>query len=448
MIFPRNNPGRLVIDNVEITRIKTRPTVSDIHILGSFNVSETITYDYRFQDLEDEPEGNTLVEWVIALRPNGLNRLVLSEISESLIITSDMVGKYIGVQITPKSTYDGPQATGNSVTYFSNTPVGGTQAVLPPQVSLDFSESFIEDFEIDTAVTGNIYAHPSSGVNAYLTNDTNRVIEGDVSLYVNTVGAYSGIHFSGIRFASRGVYTVSFSYKVLEKPDVLYVQFRSPTGYTAHDKFSMIDMSLVTVGNTYTFTHTFSLDEFNDYYLMIFPSSKGGQFVIDDLQITRGDAESVPITSRELEVGESMTIDFDSPTSTLALDKTQTPNSQITNEEGKSIDDYSLYVESPGYFQSLMIAQGFKPTANATYRITFDYKVIEMQDTIYFQFNAGGAHSVFKEFGQPSTINTIQQFDETFTLGNHSNYIIQIFPGSTVGTTRVIIDNIIIERLS
>ncbi len=447
MIFPRNNPGTLVIDNLTVTRLNTRPMVLGGEIQGDLEVGSTLQYDYTYFDIDKDEESTSDVRWFTALNKQGLNKTILSNADHSLVVTNDLNGKYVGVEIIPKSVGDDEQSVGNVFYIYSKTPIGGISNSITDTINLTVNESFLEDFEQDTNVSHNIFFTPNSGVKAYITDNQSYVIDGDKSLYIDSPGQYFGVDFSGIKFVENATYNISFDYRFIEKPDNLYIQLRTPVGWTPHDKFTQIDMSGVTVSEDYTFNYKFSLDDFNDYFFMMFTSSKGGKFIIDNLKITRLDETSIPIIDRELNVGESIYETFDDVSNTyLGIDNSQTPNSRITNEEGYVIDGRSLYIESEGDYKCLFIHRGLIYSPNATYKVSFDYKILSFVDTIYFQFNNG--QTVFHQFGTAQEIGQVHQFEETFILGSNINYVIQIFPGASLGDTKLIIDNIRIERVS
>ena len=93
-----------------------------------------------------------------------------------------------------------------------------------------------------------------------------------------------------------------------------------------------------------------------------------------------------------------------------------------------------------------MSVKGLIYTANATYKVEFDYKVLSIVDTIYFQFN-NGQSSIYQQFGDINELNQVKHFEYEFTISSQINYVMQIFPDSNVGLTKLIIDNLVIERI-
>ena len=65
--------------------------------------------------------------------------------------------------------------------------------------------------------------------------------------------------------------------------------------------------------------------------------------------------------------------------------------------------------------------------------------------TIYFQFN-NGASTIFQQFGNSNELNQVKHFSYEFTISAQTNYVIQIFPGQSIGLTKLIIDNLVVER--
>ncbi len=446
-LFPRNDRGSIAIDDLSITRMNSKPRIASASIEGVLATGNILSFSYEYEDGENDPMLSVDHAWFVALDKNGLNKTMIEETSNQLLVLSNYVGKFVGVSLTPRSVGEGEQTLGNRVDVFGATRINGVTPDTGNPIFLDFNQSFVEDFENDTDVPGNLYfSEATQGSQSYITQKSEHVISGSQALYFSSKGNHNAIQFSGINFASRGIYTLSFNYQFLTKGTEFYVQLRSPSSDYSHDKYVGIDLSSTTLGTVYTFTNTFSLDGFSDYALMMFPSIVGCTVIIDDLNVTRLEGYNVSVENKELAVGEYILEDFNSPSAPkLGFDFAQVPTSKITSDSDKIIDTRSLYFESAGTYKCLFMNQGITFTANATYEISFKYKILQFQDTLYLQLNAGGA-TLFDQFGAPEEANQICEYSGEFTITSATNYLVQIFPGAANQTTRVIFDDIKIMR--
>lgn len=445
MLFPRDNEGAIVIDNVEFTRLNSKPRIISCNFTGELSVGSTVGYDYIYYDFEGEEEKSIEIKWYVSLDRNGKNKELIAENADFISITEDMRGKYLAVSIRPTSGSDDDFAKGDVFTYYTETVIGGEEVSVGSTIHLDYNEEFMEDFEQDTNVSGNIYFHDDDTTHSYIT--TQNPLSGEHSLYISSTGAYSAVKFDGIDFQANGIYEVSFDYKFLSKGENLYIQMHSDSTDYSHDKFVNIDMSQVEVNQTYQFKTQFALDGFSDYYLMLFPSNTGCELFIDNLKVTRVEGANIEIVNKELQVGESIEDNFDDYASLkFGFDYSQTPNSAFTKDEQLAIEGQSLIFESDGNFKSLYINKGLAYTPNAKYKVEFDYKIISWVDTAYFQLN-NGSNIVFKQFGSAQEMGKVCQFNAAFTIDETANYIMQIFPGSSEGTTKIVIDNFKITRI-
>ena len=150
-----------------------------------------------------------------------------------------------------------------------------------------------------------------------------------------------------------------------------------------------------------------------------------------------------PASAVSLNVGESKTVDFENELDLgLTIDPAQTPNSTLITE-GAINGNSSLYIESDGGFKTLFIKDFVDLKANETYVISFSYQVVSMVDTIYFQLADTGK---FTQFGNPNELNTTKKFEWIYSASVDAN-LIQIFPGGGSGKTKLIIDDIKVERV-
>ena len=446
MLFPRNDKGTIVIDNIEFTRLNSKPRIISCEFNGELNIGENVSYDYTYYDSEGDLEKSIETKWYVSLDKNGKNKELIAENVESVKVTKDMAGKYLAVSIRPTSDSNDEFAVGNLYTYYTKSRVGGQEASVGSTINLDFNEVFNEDFEQDTNVTGNIYFNDDPNTTySYIT--TQNPIDGQRSLYISSSGSFGVVRYDGIKFQAKGIYELTFDYRFITKGDNFYVQFRTDSSDYSHDKFVNVDMNNVEIGQVYQFKAQFSLDAFSDYYLMMFPSNRGYELVIDNLKITRIEGTNNPVVSKELQVGESIFESFDDAYALqVGFDFSQTPNCTFTKDNELAIEGQSLVFESDGNYHCMYINNGLIYSPNATYKIEFDYKVIVFNDTIYFQLNSG-ANTVYKQFSSLEEVGQICHFEATLTIDAATNYVMQLFPGSSTGMTKIIIDNLKITRI-
>ena len=439
-LFPRDLSGAISFDNIKITRLNSKPVILNgkIDILDD---KALLSYDYF--DSEDDEEENSEIRWFSAFNNQGVNKNYLDNNSNELKITSVMEGLFLGVDITPISKGNDSQSIGLSQTFYSNHPITKEAKNINASKRLKDEESFIEDFENDIDDEYNVYFKSESLTSSvYYTNDA---IAGDTSICFESDGAYSSSIFEGIKYDAKGIYLVEFDYKFITKCDNFYIQFRSNSGYTASDVFTNINMQSVIENEINHFSYEFSLNNYNDYYLMMFPAISSCKVIIDNIKITKKSGYNNEIQNVKLNVNEEISENFDDLANLkIGIDKSQTPNCKITSEN--AIENNSLYIESSGQYKCLFINKGIEYEANSTYKVTFTYKITSLIDTLYFQLN-NGSDTIYKQFGNENELNKIFSFEFTFTIKNNTNYVIQIFPGQKSGVSKLYIDNFIIKRI-
>lgn len=118
MIMPRNNAGELVIDNIKVTREDSRPVASGLALDGEIAVGSTVTASYVYTDYEGDPEGESRIQWFVALNASGMNKTILENTGKTLTIGAELLGKYIGFQVIPMAS-TGENAEGVPVLYLS-----------------------------------------------------------------------------------------------------------------------------------------------------------------------------------------------------------------------------------------------------------------------------------------------------------------------------------------
>jgi len=283
LVFPGNAPGIVALDNIKITRLPSKPEAADVGIQGNPEVGNSLTGTYVYENAEDIPESGTTMRWFSALDRDGLNRTLIASGTNSIELLAEHNGKWIGFEVTPKSAVAGPEAAGLPVIVWTSAPVGGTALTPSAKVELAEGERFVETFEADED-SPKIYVlnHQSD---FYISGADGETIDGR-TLVFDTDGGFRGVDFGNVKFAGGGTYEISFEYKVLDKPDVLYVQLRTDTGWYSHDKFATVDLDAGTETPA-VFRGTFVLDDFPDYKLMLFVKDAGGKVLLDNLTIER-----------------------------------------------------------------------------------------------------------------------------------------------------------------
>ncbi len=438
MIFPRNNPGSISVDNISFTRENSKPCLLDVSLKGDLEVGNKITFEYKYFDAENDELVKVDIEWFMSVNKNGLNKEKLNCYGNSLLITEDMKNKYIQVTATPFSDSIGDNKIGLPTNIITSDPVGGNNEIISEDVELSIGQKITEDFESTNNELGNIYFLENDKTTSYITSLDNYKINGQKSLYINSPGNYSSLLFKGIKIIPNTTYKISFKFKLLSDAENVYLQFRSKSNDYTKDKFVNLDLSSMELNKILSYECEITTGDINDYYFMLFTAIHRLEICIDDLTFERKETKE-PIIIKELNVGDKVTEDFNDVSNVrYTLDNSQTPNSKIMESTGE------LYFESEGAYKCLFIKGGLIYTPNATYTITFNYKIISFTDTMYFQLNGP---AVYKEFGQNKHLNQTYQFNETFKIGNNSNYLIQIFPGSANGQTKILIDNLSIERI-
>ena len=333
MIMPRNNAGEVVIDNIKITREDSKPIASGLSLTGDMAVGGTLTASYTYTDYENDPEGASVFEWFAALSPTGMNKVILENTGKTLQVTEDMLGKYIGFQVTPVAS-QGDNAVGAPVLYMATETVGGTRPDYGETFSLGYGESFTEDFEADVGEDKNLVFVPHGNTDDYIYYDEDRASN---VLRIKSDGSYLGTDFSGISFAADSKYTVSFDYTFITVPNTFYVQLR---GSTMSDSFYQLPTESVTPGEWLHASGELTVGNATDAYLMLFPDASAVEILIDNLKIEREqEPEDTPPGASGLSLTGDLTVG-----STLTAQYTYTDAEQnkivyvyVTDDEGTSI---------------------------------------------------------------------------------------------------------------
>lgn len=92
------------------------PVASDVMIHGTPEVGVVLYGSYTYSDRTDDPEGESILQWFYADDQMGTNIAEITDAagSSELLITEDVIGKFIGFAVTPVAT-EGELLTGEMV---------------------------------------------------------------------------------------------------------------------------------------------------------------------------------------------------------------------------------------------------------------------------------------------------------------------------------------------
>jgi hypothetical protein len=310
---------------------------------------------------------------------------------------------------------------------------------------LELGESLTEDF--DDQYNPSLSFDTAQVPNSLVIDESNGALSGN-SYYFESSGAYAALFINGgIAYEAGATYKITFDYNVSTMIDTLYFQLNGGASGNLFKQFG----SPSQLNSWQKFSYVVTLADTSDYVIQVFPGGGTGttSMIIDNIKFERISSEPAKTVTGDIEIGDYILETFgDTTNSPFILDLAPTPNSGIIGPEEGSIDGMSLYIESPGSYTGIYLNENFTYSANSTYKVSFDYKVLELADTIYFQLNGGAAGNLFTEFGSVDNLSTVQTFTWNVTLSDTSDYLIQIFPGGTADLTKLVIDNIRIERLT
>ncbi len=77
------------------------PVASEVSITGNLYILQTITANYKYVDLEGDPEGSSIYKWYVATNANGPDVLITGASERTYTIRSEDLNKYISCEITP-----------------------------------------------------------------------------------------------------------------------------------------------------------------------------------------------------------------------------------------------------------------------------------------------------------------------------------------------------------
>ncbi len=368
MIMPRNNAGEVVIDNIKITRLDSSPIASELTLEGDISVGSTVTAGYEYTDYENDLEGESEFVWFTALNDTGLNKMVLENTGNTLEITEDMRGKYIGFQVIPVAA-TGSNPVGTPVLYMATESVGGTRPDYGSTFSLAEGESFTEDFEADVGEDKNLIYVSHGNTDNYIYHDADR---NSNVLRIKSSGTYLGTDFTGMSFAAGGVYRVSFDYAIKTAPNTFYVQFRSSAG----DSFYQIATDTET-GVWSKASGVLEIGNAEDGFLMMFPDASAVEILIDNLKIERIAEDDPSIQNPAFDLkDQSVSENFSSVLNRkLYPEGTGGATAEVTAASGKTIDGNSVYAETTA--EGDVVFKGANVRADEYVMVSFSYSMLE-----------------------------------------------------------------------
>ncbi len=274
-IFARDSSSKIIIDNLSIERLDSQPFSTKLALVGEIAVGSTVTAEYDYFDYENDVADVPEISWFSALTSEGVNKVKLNNEGETLTITQDLVGRYVGFQVRAKAL-NSTNNIGSPQLCMSDMPVDKEPNV-PKEFLLEIGESYVEEFDDSLDKERQLLCWEMGITNNYMyTNNSNNVLK------LSTASTFAGVEFSGIKFARDGSYKISFDYKFNSIPDIMYVQMRSSIDdifYTASTDCE--------VGEVLSFSKVFSLSNVDDYYLQIFNGATVMDVEIDNLMIER-----------------------------------------------------------------------------------------------------------------------------------------------------------------
>lgn len=113
-VYPKTTDGmtgETVYSNVLVRPVA--PTAKDIGVSGDWYVGGSIKGKYLYVDDNGDAEGSTTFRWLASDTENGEYKPISDETSDTLVLTENMIGKYIKFEVTPISTAE--PSTGETV---------------------------------------------------------------------------------------------------------------------------------------------------------------------------------------------------------------------------------------------------------------------------------------------------------------------------------------------
>ena len=303
-------------------------------------------------------------------------------------------------------------------------------------VTLNVGESKTVDFEngLDLGLKVDPTQTPNSGL------ITEGAINGNSSLYIESDGGFKTLFIKDfVDLKANETYVISFSYQVVSMVDTIYFQLVDTGKFTQFGNPNELNVT-----KTFEWVYSASVDA---SLIQIFPGGGSGKtkLIIDDIKVERVVAEeNVYKTSLE-NVGDYVLETFGDPSHTvITLDMAPAPSSSVVSQ---GINGTSLSFVSNGSYAGVYLKpnSGLLKAGNL-YKVSFDYVLSELGDTIYFQWYNKGVAS-FTQFGLSSEVGTEVHHFECEVEVTDDACIFHIFPGSTVASTKLLLDNVKIEKL-
>ena len=134
------------------------PKVFDVTFKGECVVGKELTASYTYSDEENRPEDGTLFHWLIADSENGEYNAVSGVNSAKLLLTKEMVDKYIKIEVTPSNG----QQTGLSIRGDN----GRSKVIRLGDVDKNGVVNYVDALKILQSIKGKILLDPQSMVGA------------------------------------------------------------------------------------------------------------------------------------------------------------------------------------------------------------------------------------------------------------------------------------------
>ena len=236
-------------------------------------------------------------------------------------------------------------------------------------------------------------------------------------------------------------YKVSFDYVLTALGDTIYFQWYN------NNVPSFVQFGLASEVGTEVHHFECVIVVTDDACIIkMFPGGTAAQtsLLIDNVKIEKLVVEEESKDTLE-NVGDKVIVTFDdSENQLITLDTAPAPDSGIVIEgiEGSSLS----FVSNGGYAGVYLNPKVGLLKSGYTYKVSFDYKVSNFADTIYFQWYNNGTPG-YQQFGSPETVGTVQHFEcEIVVTDDACN--MHIFPGGMSALTSVLIDNFEIEMIA
>jgi len=99
----------LTLDNLTPPVVNTPPIASNVSVTGTTVYGNTLTATYDYSDVESDIELGTTYQWYSADNVTGTinNTPIIGATNLSLIISGDLIGKYISFEVIPRDTEGG-----------------------------------------------------------------------------------------------------------------------------------------------------------------------------------------------------------------------------------------------------------------------------------------------------------------------------------------------------